>query len=117
MTSSGKTRLNGTDERSKRLRRAKPERPEPRPSTFLELEDIKAVGLVVRRAFTRAEIEPPHEGAHQFWHVLACGMLRKGASLLRPEIDALLAMPNRNTWSGRRDHALLLLTVRRGCRR
>jgi hypothetical protein len=30
MTSSGKTRLNRTDERSKRLREAKPERPEPR---------------------------------------------------------------------------------------
>lgn len=32
------------------------------------------------------------------------------------EIDALLAAPNRLTWAGRRDHALLLLTVRTGLR-
>jgi integrase/recombinase XerD len=48
----------------------------------------EAVGLVVRRAFTRARIESPHKGAHQFRHALACGMLRKGASLL--EIGEIL---------------------------
>lgn len=33
-----------------------------------------------------------------------------------PEIDALLAGPDRSTWTGRRDHALLLLAVQTGLR-
>ena len=32
------------------------------------------------------------------------------------EIKALLAAPDRNTWLGRRDHALLLLTIQTGVR-
>jgi site-specific recombinase XerD len=32
------------------------------------------------------------------------------------EVDALLAAPNRTTWLGRRDHALLLLTIQTGLR-
>jgi integrase/recombinase XerD len=36
--------------------------------------------------------------------------------LTAPEIDALLAAPDRNTWTGRRDHALLLLAVQTGLR-
>jgi integrase/recombinase XerD len=36
--------------------------------------------------------------------------------LMEPEIDALLAAPNLNTWSGRRDRALLLLAVHTGLR-
>jgi site-specific recombinase XerD len=36
--------------------------------------------------------------------------------LTRPEIDALLAAPDTRTWSGRRDHALLLTTVQTGMR-
>lgn len=36
--------------------------------------------------------------------------------LSRPEIDALLAAPDRTTWIGRRDHALLLLAVQTGLR-
>ncbi len=36
--------------------------------------------------------------------------------LTRPEVDALLAAPSRDTWSGRRDHALLLLAVQTGAR-
>lgn len=36
--------------------------------------------------------------------------------LSRPEIDALLASPDRATWTGRRDHALLLLAVQTGLR-
>jgi integrase/recombinase XerD len=36
--------------------------------------------------------------------------------LNRPEIDALLAAPDQNTWSGRRDHAWLLLAVQTGLR-
>ena len=34
----------------------------------------------------------------------------------QPEIDALLASPDRSTWTGRRDHALLLLAVQTGLR-
>jgi integrase/recombinase XerD len=33
-----------------------------------------------------------------------------------PEIDSLLASPDRSTWTGRRDHALLLLAVQTGLR-
>ena len=36
--------------------------------------------------------------------------------LTPPEIDALLAAPDRDTWLGRRDHALLLLAVQTGLR-
>jgi len=36
--------------------------------------------------------------------------------LTRPETDALLAAPNRDTWTGRRDHALLLVAVHTGLR-
>ncbi len=36
--------------------------------------------------------------------------------LTKPEIDALLAAPDRLTWTGRRDHALLLLAVQTGLR-
>jgi site-specific recombinase XerD len=33
-----------------------------------------------------------------------------------PQVDALLAAPDRTTWAGRRDHALLLLAVQTGLR-
>ena len=36
--------------------------------------------------------------------------------LTSPETDALLAAPDRTTWYGRRDHALLLTTVQTGLR-
>ena len=36
--------------------------------------------------------------------------------LNRPEIDALLAAPDQETWFGRRDHALLLVAVQTGLR-
>ena len=36
--------------------------------------------------------------------------------LTEPEVDALLARPDRTTWIGRRDHALLLLAVQTGLR-
>jgi len=36
--------------------------------------------------------------------------------LSRPEIDALLAAPDQQTWLGRRDHALLLVAVQTGLR-
>ena len=36
--------------------------------------------------------------------------------LSRPEVDALLAAPDQRLWSGRRDHALILLAVQTGLR-
>ena len=36
--------------------------------------------------------------------------------LTEPEVDALLAAPDRSTWTGRRDHALLLVAVQTGLR-
>ena len=36
--------------------------------------------------------------------------------LTRPEIEAVLAVPDRTTWIGRRDHALLLLATQTGLR-
>jgi integrase/recombinase XerD len=36
--------------------------------------------------------------------------------LTEPEVDALLAAPERATWTGRRDHALLLLAIQTGLR-
>jgi integrase/recombinase XerD len=36
--------------------------------------------------------------------------------LTRPEVDGLLAAPDRGTWIGRRDHALLLVTIQTGLR-
>lgn len=37
-------------------------------------------------------------------------------SLTRPEVEALLAAPDRRTWFGRRDHAFLLVAVQTGLR-
>jgi site-specific recombinase XerD len=36
--------------------------------------------------------------------------------LTEPEVNALLAAPDRSTWTGRRDHALLLLGIQTGLR-
>jgi integrase len=36
--------------------------------------------------------------------------------LTRAEVDALLNAPDRKTWSGRRDHALLMVAVQTGLR-
>jgi integrase/recombinase XerD len=36
--------------------------------------------------------------------------------LTRPEMEALLAAPDRHTWSGRRDHTLLLVAMQTGLR-
>lgn len=36
--------------------------------------------------------------------------------LTAPEVDALLVSPDRSTWTGRRDHALLLVAVQTGLR-
>jgi site-specific recombinase XerD len=74
---------------------------------------------VIRSFFRYAAIEAPqHSGLIQ--RVLAIPNKRQERRLVgfltRPEIDALLAAPNRNTWLGRRDHALLLLAIQTGLR-
>ena len=61
---------------------------------------------------------PQHSGLVQ--RVLAMPSKRHERRLVgflsRDEIDALLSAPNRNTWRGRRDHALLLIAVQTGLR-
>jgi site-specific recombinase XerD len=62
--------------------------------------------------------EPAHAALIQ--RVLAIPKKRFDRNLVtfltRPEVEALLAVPDRDTWLGRRDHALLLLAVRTGLR-
>ena len=41
-----------------------------------------AVGTIVRRALARADLHPPHRGAHLLRHSLATRLLRNGASLV-----------------------------------
>ena len=69
--------------------------------------------------FRYAAFELPTHAA-QIQRVLAIPskrFTRKLVSFLsRPEIDALLAAPDRKTWSGRRDHAFILTAVQTGLR-
>jgi len=73
----------------------------------------------IRSFFSYAAYELP-ERAAQIQRVLAIPAKRHPHEqvhyLSRQEIDALLAAPDRNTWSGRRDHAWLLLAVQTGLR-
>jgi len=68
----------------------------------------------IRSFFNFAAFEMPARSA-QIQRVLAIPSKRYArrqiAFLTRAEVDALLAVPSLNTWSGRRDHAMLLLTV------
>jgi site-specific recombinase XerD len=76
--------------------------------------------LTALRSFFRyASLESPqHSGLIQ--RVLAIPNKRQPRPLVgfltRTEIDALLAAPDRQTWLGRRDHALLHTTVQTGLR-
>lgn len=92
-----------------------------------DLEASRAVGIKTRnlrltaiRAFFRfvALEQPTHAG--QIQRVLAIpGKLhdkREVHFLIRSEIDALLAAPDRSTWIGRRDHMLLHLAAQTGLR-
>jgi len=62
--------------------------------------------------------EPAHSALTQ--RVLAIPGKRHGRTqiefLTRPEIEALLASPDRSTWAGRRDWTLLLVAVQTGLR-
>jgi integrase/recombinase XerD len=76
--------------------------------------------LAAVRSFFRftASREPAH--AELIQRVLAIPQKRFNRDLVSflkiTEVDALLAAPDRRTWLGRRDHALLLVAVRTGLR-
>ncbi|MBA3807605.1 MAG: site-specific integrase [Solirubrobacterales bacterium] len=73
----------------------------------------------IRSLFHYAALEHP-EHADTISRVLAIPPKRFERALItfltEPEIDALLAAPDRHTWTGRRDHAMLLLAVQTGLR-
>jgi site-specific recombinase XerD len=73
----------------------------------------------VRSFFRFASFEMPARSA-QIQRVLAIPDKRFTRTLVpfltRPEVDALLAAPNQQTWYGRRDHAFILLAVQTGLR-
>lgn len=73
----------------------------------------------IRSLFRYAALRHP-EHAELIQRVLAMPAKRSDQNVvcyLTPdEIDALLAAPDRTTWLGRRDHALLLLAVQTGLR-
>ena len=93
------------------------------------LDDLERNGLSIRsrnlrltaiHSFFRytAFEEPAHSA--QIQRVLAIPSKRFTRTLVafltRPEADALLAAPDRHTWSGRRDHAFLLVALQTGLR-
>jgi site-specific recombinase XerD len=73
----------------------------------------------VRSFFRFAAYEAPTHSA-QIARVLAIPAKKFTRTLVpfmsRPEVDALLAAPDQRTWSGRRDHALMLVAVQTGLR-
>jgi len=92
-----------------------------------DLESTRANGArsrnlrltAIRSFFRYAALEvPQHSGLIQ--RVLVIPNKRQPRPLVnfltRPEIEALLAVPDRGTWLGRRDYALLLTAVQTGLR-
>ncbi len=73
----------------------------------------------IRSFFRFAAYEMPTHSA-QIQRVLAMPSKRFDRKLIdfltRPEADALLDAPDKGTWTGRRDHALLLTTLQTGLR-
>ncbi|MGA7948916.1 MAG: tyrosine-type recombinase/integrase, partial [Thiobacillaceae bacterium] len=69
--------------------------------------------------FRYAAYEAPEHSA-QIQRVLAIPSKRFTRTLVdfltRPEVDALLGAPDQRTWSGRRDHAFMLVAVQTGLR-
>ena len=92
-----------------------------------ELEQVRGITARTRNLrltavhsfFRFAAFEMPTHAAH-IQRVLAIPAKRFTRTLVpflnRQEVDALLAAPDQRTWSGRRDHALLLLAVQTGLR-
>lgn len=94
------------------------------------LDDLEAVRGVSARSrnlrltaihsfFRYASYEAPTHAA-QIARVLAIPAKKFDRALVaflsRAEVDALLAAPDQSAWSGRRDHALMLLAVQTGLR-
>jgi len=73
----------------------------------------------IRAFFHYAAYEAPSYAAH-IQRVLAIPRKRYTRELVnflnRAEIEALLAVPDRTTWNGRRDYALLLVAIQTGLR-
>ncbi len=100
----------------------------PLVAAFLDnLEAIRGVTARTRNLrltavhsfFRYASYEAPTHAA-QIARVLAIPAKKFDRALVaflsRAEVDALLAAPDQRTWSGRRDHALMLLAVQTGLR-
>jgi site-specific recombinase XerD len=99
------------------------------PMIVAFLDDLEQHGLSIRSRnlrltalhsfFRYAAFEEPAHAA-QIQRVLAIPSKRFTRNLVpfltRPEADALLAAPNQDTWSGRRDHAFLLVALQTGLR-
>lgn len=73
----------------------------------------------IHSLFGYASLQAP-EHAQLISRVLAIQAKRTTKTIVdfltRTELDALLAAPDRTTWHGRRDHALLVLTAQTGLR-
>lgn len=73
----------------------------------------------IRSLFAYASLRHP-EHAASIQQVLAIPAKRYDKPIISflttPEIDAVLAAPDRSRWEGRRDHALLLLAIQTGLR-
>jgi site-specific recombinase XerD len=100
----------------------------PLVTTFLnDLENSRGVSprtrnlrlTAIRSFFRFASYELPSRSA-QIQRVLATPRKKYTRRLIgyltRPEVEAMLSAPDKTTWTGRRDHALLLLTVQTGLR-
>jgi site-specific recombinase XerD len=92
-----------------------------------ELEKLQGISVrsrnlrltAIHSFFRYAAFEAPAHSA-QIQRVLAIPSKRFTRTLVhfltRPEVDALLAAPDQFSWSGRRDHAFLLVAVQTGLR-
>ncbi len=105
-----------------------PEIDAPLISAFLEhLQTQRATSTrtrnlrltAIRSFFRFVAFEEPAYSAH-IQRILAIPSKRGDKKLIhflnRPEIEALLGTPDRTTWLGRRDHALLSLAIQTGLR-
>lgn len=99
------------------------------PLVVAFLDDLEHNGVSIRSRnlrltaihsfFRYTALEAPSHAA-QIQRVLAIPCKRFTRTLVpfltRPEADALLAAPDQDTWSGRRDHAFILLALQTGLR-
>jgi integrase/recombinase XerD len=88
-------------------------------SAFSSVRTRNARLAAIHSLFRFAALRHP-EHAATIERVLAIPAKRGDQALVtfltEPEIDALLAAPDRSTWTGRRDHALFLLAIQTGLR-